>query len=64
MEDGRAKKSRVSTCDVDVLDDVEDVVVVDLALPLGLENVVHGAPNLTSLSHHLPVHAARSHVSY
>ena len=39
MEDGRAKKSRVSTCDVDVLDDVEDVVTVDLAFPLGLEDV-------------------------
>ena len=52
----------VRTCDVDVLDDVEDVVMVDLAFPLGLEDVVHGAPDLTSLSHHLPV-CARSHVT-
>jgi hypothetical protein len=31
--------------------------VVDLALPLRLEDVVHGAPDLTRLSHHLPVRA-------
>lgn len=28
--------------------------MVDLALPLGLEDVVHGAPDLTSLLHHSP----------
>ena len=47
------------TCDVDVVDDAEDVVMVDLAFPLVLEDVVHGhgAPDLSSLSHHLPVRA-------
>ena len=50
------------TCDVDVVDDAEDVVMVDLAFPLVLEDVVHGhgAPDLSSLSHHLP---ARSDVT-
>ena len=42
------------TCDVDVLDDVKDVVVVDLPLPLGLQDVVHGAPDFTSLLQRLP----------
>lgn len=42
------------TCDVDVLDDVEDVVVVDLALPFGLEDMVHGASDLTVLLQRLP----------
>jgi hypothetical protein len=37
--------------------------VVDLALPLGLEDVVHGAPDLASLGHHLPAHVTMSHVS-
>ena len=50
----------IITCDVDVLNDVEDVVVVDLAPPLGLEDVVHGAPDLASLRHHLPARAPMS----
>ena len=45
------------TCDVDVLDDVEDVVVVDLALPFGFQDVVHGAPDLTRLLQRLPANA-------
>jgi len=53
----------IITCDVDVLNDVEDVVVVDLAPPLGLEDVVHGASDLASLRHHIPAHAPMSHVS-
>jgi hypothetical protein len=44
------------TCNVDVLNDVEHIVVVDLALPLSFQDVVHGAPDLTRLCHHLPAH--------
>jgi hypothetical protein len=42
------------TCDVDVLDDVKNIVVVDLPFPLGLQDVVHGAPDLTILLQRLP----------
>ena len=50
------------TCDIDVLDDVKDVVVVDLALPFSLQDVVHGALDLTTLLQGLPAFIIQGHM--
>ena len=42
------------TSDVDVLDNVKDIIVIDLPLPLGLQDIVHDAPDLTGLLQRFP----------
>lgn len=54
----REAGSVISTCNVDVLHDVKNIVVIDLSLPLCIQDVVNGAFELhlrSQFVHHLPV---------
>jgi hypothetical protein len=66
-EDGFSESSSFSTCNVDILNDVQNVVFIDLSLLLCLQDVVDGA--LLSLglgridTRQLPAHGKRKIVS-
>ena len=43
MEEKKKERKKLLTSDVNVLNNVKDVVLVDLALFLGIQNVIDGA---------------------